>query len=475
MTEHKRVLIVEDDDTVRRTLERVLKREGCEVFEARDGQEGAERLDGGLAVDLVITDLKMPRADGRAVLAAGVRRQLPVVILTGYATVETAVEMMHNGAATFLMKPFNPDSVRGILEGSFGIIRRPAATAPTALVVRGTAHKPQEVVPTGENPRFLAAKENLESAADSEATVLILGESGTGKELAARMIHNFSPRAGGRFVAVNCGAIPEQLIESELFGHKKGAFTDATQSRTGRFQDADGGTIFLDEIGDTPLAFQVKLLRVLEERAVVPLGENTPKPIDVRVIAATHRDLRAMVDESKFRLDLFHRLNVVDVHLPALRDRRSDIPLLVEQFLRSANERHGRSVTGLTEGVLAAFDAYGWPGNIRELANVVERMVVLKRTRGEVTVADLPPQLTSRTPPSRAGGAAGPSILPAEGLDLRKDLADREDALIDQALERTRGNRNAAAHLLGLNRTTLVEKLRRRGDKSDDKSSDPEG
>ena len=461
MPDTKRVLVVEDDAPLRRTLERLLKREGCEVFESADGQEAIERFAAGLKVDLVITDLMMPRADGRAVVEAAVKGGVPVVVLTAHATVETAVEMMRNGAANFLMKPFSPDSLRGVLDDAFG--RRRSMPSPS---VRndGTSTSVKSVAgPTmvsGEDSHFRQVIEPLlQAVAETEATVLILGESGTGKELAARMIHELSSRAQGPFVAVNCGAIPEQLIESELFGHKKGAFTDATQSRIGRFQQAERGTIFLDEIGDTPPGFQVKLLRVLQERSIEILGENQTRPVDVRVIAATNRDLKRMVDEKKFRLDLFYRLNVVDVELPPLRDRRSDIPLLVAQFLEGANERHGRCVTGLHPSVMLAFDSYPWPGNIRELANVVERMVVLKRSGGELVAGDLPPQLGTSGGVRPASASSGE--LPAMGIDLRQHLAGVEESLIQAALERTRGNRNAAAILLGMNRTTLVEKLRR--------------
>ncbi len=458
MSDSKRVLVVEDDATLRRTLDRLLRREGLEVAEAGDGQEAIDRFAAGLQVDLVITDLMMPRADGRAVLAAAVKQGVPVVVLTAHATVETAVEMMRNGAANFLMKPFSPDSLRGILDDAFG--RRRAVPSPQSTTTRGpSAPKP---VMIGEDPQVREVMEVVQLVADSELSVLILGESGTGKEVVARTIHAMSPRAKGPFVAVNCGAIPETLIESELFGHKKGAFTDATQSRTGRFQQADHGTIFLDEVGEMPVSFQVKLLRVLQERAVDVVGESVPRAVDVRVISATNAHLSQLVAEGKFREDLYYRLNGIDVVLPPLRERSGDIPLLVREFLRSANERHRRNVTDIGPGVLAAFERYGWPGNIRELANVVERMVVLKRAGGELTTSDLPPALTAGIPSggmAKGGGAV--QSLPVSGLDLRAHLAELEESFIHEALERTRGNRNAAAMLLGMNRTTLVEKLKR--------------
>jgi sigma-54 specific flagellar transcriptional regulator A len=298
-----------------------------------------------------------------------------------------------------------------------------------------------------------------------------MGESGTGKEVAARSIHAASRRAHRPFVAVNCGAIPEALLESELFGHARGAFTGATHSRAGRFELAEGGTLFLDEIGDMPLSSQVRLLRVLQERRYSPLGDSTARACDVRVICATHRDLRRMVADGTFREDLFYRINVVEIALPPLRERREDIPMLVRHFLDAANARHGRNVAMPTPDAMAALTRHDWPGNIRQLANVVERMVILRRT-GPLALADLPAELrpASLTQPADpttptevpAPPTMLPGVLPEEGLDLRRTLADIEDVLIAQALDRTGGNRNAAAQLLGLNRTTLVEKLKRR-------------
>jgi DNA-binding NtrC family response regulator len=442
----RRVLVVEDDHDLRRTLARCLVREGCEVTEARDGQEAVDQLAAGHHTDLIVTDLEMPRADGHAVLAAGLRRRVPVVILTGQATVETAVQMMREGAANFLTKPFSPASLRSVLDDTFGRkSTAPAASTDKAMI--------------GEVPPFRRVLDAIDSVAETEATVLLTGESGTGKEVVARTIHNASRRASGPFVAVNCGAIPEALLESELFGHAKGAFTGATHSRAGRFALAEGGTLLLDEIGDMPLGFQVKLLRVLQERQVEVLGEGVSRPVDVRVIAATHRDLPAMVGEGAFRQDLYYRLNVIEMHLPPLRERKGDIPLLVEHFLQAANARHSRQVRGVTAGVLQLFEGYAWPGNIRQLANVIERMVVLRRS-GDLDVGDLPPEIAA--PPTARSQAS--AALPQGGIDLRQAVAELEDSLIAQALARTGGNRNAAAQLLGLNRTTLVEKLKRRKD-----------
>jgi len=441
----RRVLVVEDDPDVRRALCRCLVREGCEVTEAVDGLQGIARLAERAGVQLIITDLAMPNAGGREVLAAGQRRGIPVVVLTGQAAVEIAVELMRKGAANFLTKPFTPAMVRAVLDDTFGAEER--------LMAR-TDSGDQSIVGGSEGLREVLGL--VASVAETDATVLIRGESGTGKEVVARALHAASPRASKPFVAVNCGAIPEALLESELFGHAKGAFTGATHSRAGRFQLAEGGTLFLDEIGDMPLPFQVKLLRVLQERQYTPLGDTVTHASDVRLICATHRDLTAMVALGEFRDDLFYRINVIDMVLPPLRDRREDIPHLIDHFLHAANARHGRRVSGANAEAQALLRAYDWPGNVRQLANLVERMVVLKRS-GELELGDLPAEVREGAPV----GHPGAGTLPAEGIDLKQAVADLEESLIDQALSRTGGNRNAAAQLLGLNRTTLVEKLKR--------------
>ena len=443
----RRILIVEDDADVRRTLERCLLREGCEVTAAVDGKEAAEKIDRARP-ELVLTDLEMPRAGGREVVALAVQRRVPVVVLTGHATVQAAVELMRAGAANFLTKPFTPETLRNLLSDTFG---RAAAA---------------EVV--GKEDAFREVLDVVGAVAETDATILITGESGTGKEVVARAIHRASKRARGPFVAVNCGAIPEALLESELFGHARGAFTGATHARAGRFQLAEGGTLFLDEIGDMPLSFQVKLLRVMQERQYEVLGDGTTRSADVRVIAATHRDLSAMVKAGTFREDLYYRLNVVDVKLPPLRERAGDIPLLTEHFIAVANARHGTQVMGAKPEVIEALQRHGWPGNVRELGNVIERMVIFQK-RGQLEATGLPAAITNPSAAAATAAAAAPAPstppsgtqLPAEGVDLRAVIARLEESLIDQALERTGGNRNAAAQLLGLNRTTLVEKLKR--------------
>jgi transcriptional regulator with GAF, ATPase, and Fis domain len=312
----------------------------------------------------------------------------------------------------------------------------------------------------GRHPAIQRVLDIVGKVAGTDSTVLILGESGTGKELVARAIHEASPRAAKALVPVNCGAIPPNLLESELFGHVKGAFTGAIHSRQGRFELAHLGTIFLDEIGEMSALLQVKLLRVLQERTFEPVGGTRPIEVDVRIIAATNKDLEVEVEDARFREDLYYRLNVVPIRLPPLRERRSDIPLLVDHFNRRLAERKGRSVAGFSDGALERLMAYDWPGNVRELENIVERLSVF--CMDEVVQADdLPPKILQGTP-ARNEPSQGLMELPDDGLDLREMLTNLEDHLIRQALERTDWNKNRAAALLRMNRTTLVEKLKKR-------------
>ena len=310
----------------------------------------------------------------------------------------------------------------------------------------------------GEDPALSRIMKMVDTVAQTDTSVLVLGESGTGKELIARAIHEKSPRVNKALVPINCGAIPENLLESELFGHAKGAYTGAAQSRAGRFEVADGGTVFLDEIGEMSPPLQVKLLRVLQERSFEPVGSNRTVEVDVRVVAATNKDLEEEVAAGRFREDLYYRLNVVELQLPALRQRKSDIPLLIRFFNERMAESRRRSIAGISDAALEKLLAYPWPGNVRELENIVERLTVF--CMGEVVeLDDLPNKIVS---PSRRKG--GLSVdLPEEGLDLREVLNEFEERLIRQALDRTGWNKNRAAALLSMNRTTLVEKLKKRG------------
>jgi len=310
----------------------------------------------------------------------------------------------------------------------------------------------------GNAPKLLRVFEHLRSLCDTDCNVLVTGETGTGKELIARAVHTASARARGPLVTVNCAALPEHLIESELFGHARGAFTGAATARVGRVAAADGGTLFLDEIGELPLSQQAKILRVLQEREVVPVGESHARSVDIRLVAATHRNLDAMVENGTFREDLMYRIQVLTLEIPALRERREDIPSLIEHFIAATNARRNRHVTGVTDDAADVLCAYDWPGNIRQLENLVERMVVL-RNGGEIGLDDLPPRMLER-----AGDIPVPSAttLPHDGIDLRDAVEQFENGLILQALERTGWNKNRAAAILRMNRTTLIEKLRKK-------------
>ncbi len=449
-----KILLCDDEDTLLRSLGRILRTAGHEVVTA-DGPSGFAKLQQE-RFDMVLTDIRMPGKNGFEILqiARANSPGMPVIAMSGSAEIPDAVKAMHAGARDFLIKPFDVQT----LEDAVAAVLKPQP-AP------GPGEDPRvwrdRVAPwlLGDDAAIVPVLALLAQVADTGCTVLITGESGTGKELAARSLHAGSSRKGKPFVAVNCAAIPPTLVESELFGHVRGAFTGATTSRTGRFAQADGGTIFLDEIGEMELAVQAKLLRLIQDGELYPVGEETPTKVDVRILAATNRNLEAEVANGRFRADLFWRLNVIPVEMPKLKSRPSDIGALCGHFLAKANERHRRQVSDIDPQAMTALKAYHWPGNIRELENVLERLVIVKGA-GVLGVADLPVQI--RTP--RATPATGTEIpeLPKDGTDLRAMLEAVEDRMIGEALERTGGNKNRAAELLGLNRTTLVEKLRRK-------------
>jgi len=437
----RRVLVVDDEENIRNLLSQILRQEGFEVETASDGATGLRKASSG-EFDLVLLDVRIPEKDGMEVLRE-IRREDPgavVMIVTGYATLEMAVEAMRHGAFDYISKPFKKDElvvkVRRALEHEQ--LREENRKLHEELRARfkfegivGTSPKMQEVL------RVAAA------VAPTDATVLIYGETGTGKEILARSIHYQSPRAHGPFVAINCGAIPETLLETELFGHEKGAFTSAVGSRVGKFEAADGGTIFLDEVGDMSPAMQVKLLRVLQERTFERVGSNKPVRVDVRVIAATNKDLRQAIRDGRFREDLFYRLSVVPIELPPLRERVEDIPLLAQHFLEKYRQKYGKAVTGFTPQAVRKMRRYPWPGNVRELEFAVERAVILARTP-EIWAEDL--WLGG------AGGDAGEERLPS--------LADVERQHIVRVLQHTEWNLEEAAKVLGMS----VAQLRRRLD-----------
>jgi DNA-binding NtrC family response regulator len=419
-----RILIVEDRDSLRRMLERALAQEGYDVEAAADGRAGI-RLVEERAFDLVLTDLKLPDVSGLEVLAATRRAQprVPVVVLTGYGTVGAAVEAMKLGAYDFREKPVEIDDLARLIEGAIGERDESAAF-----------HVPGAPPVVGRHPRLRAAIRLLQKVAATESTVLLTGESGTGKELFAHALHALSPRKDGPFVALNCAAIPESLLENELFGHEKGAFTGADRRQPGRFELADRGTLMLDEIGELPLGVQGKVLRVLEERTYERVGGGRTLRADVRLVAATNRDLEAMVAEGAFRSDLFFRLNVFPIELPALRERASDVPLLARHLLGEIARRHRLDPPRLDEEAEELLAAQPWPGNVRELANVLERAVIL---------------------------ADGPALRAADLRPLLHLLSPAgEKDRVRQALIDTGGDKKKAADLLGMSYRTFQRKVK---------------
>src|SRR5437868_3284612 len=429
-----RLLFVDDERDLVSSLSRYFRLHGFETAGAYGVADAVARLEearaGASPYDAVVTDLRMPDGDGLTVLRE-VRRLLPrtpVVVMTAFGSVATSVEAMRLGAVTMLEKPVPAAQLEREVRDAIADARE----------VEGGLEAAGGAGLVGNSPAIRALFDTLVRVAPSNSSVLIQGESGTGKELIAQAVHRLSRRALGPLVAVNCAAIPEQLLESELFGHVKGAFTGASQSRSGRFRMADGGTIFLDEIGEMPLALQGKLLRVLQERAIEPVGGSKPEPVDFRLIAATNKDLEAQVAKDAFRGDLFYRLNVVPLVLPPLRERRGDVSLLAGHFLARHNAGKDKALR-FSPDAIEALERHPWPGNVRELENLVERLAVLKG-EGEIGVAELPgPIRNALTGAPAAGGGRSdiPTALPPEGVELYKVLAEVEDRLIREALGRS--------------------------------------
>jgi DNA-binding NtrC family response regulator len=446
-------LLFVDDESALRTLmaERLMER-GFEVVQADAGDKALELLD-QFAFDIVITDLRMPGIDGARVIEAAVQRYPGIVciVITGYGTVKDAVDAIKRGASDFIAKPFQFDELMHVLEKA---MEQRRLASENAYLRAQLEERYQFGGVLGRSRPMQALFHLLETVARSNSTILVAGETGTGKEVVARAIHHNSPRRGHRFVALNCSAIPETLLEAELFGHVRGAFTGAVGTRQGRFEQAHKGTLFLDEVGTMSVGLQMKLLRALQEREFERVGDNQTIKVDVRVIAATNSDLSKMVAEGTFREDLYYRLNVIPIMVPSLRERRDDIPLLVKHFL----EKFAPGVPmHVSQGAMRALMSYQWPGNVRQLENAIERAVALSAGRQEIAVADLPPEIQA-TPQV----AAVPFVdFPEDGLDLPGYLASIERDLISRALDRTGGNRNRAADLLRIKRTTLVEKLKR--------------
>ncbi|HEV8616830.1 MAG TPA: sigma-54 dependent transcriptional regulator, partial [Methylomirabilota bacterium] len=395
MPEPARLLVADDDPGLRESLERTLTREGYRVTLASDGRAALERVQAG-GIDLILTDLKMPGLTGLELLRAAkaIAPDVDVILLTAFGTVEEAVKAMKDGAYDFLTKPFRREQLLKLIDKALerrALIEQNKVLRQQLEDLRGKG----QVI--GASPAFRRMMTLVDQVADSAATVLIQGESGTGKELVARAIHERSPRSHRPFVAVNCAALPETLLESELFGYEKGAFTGAAGRKEGRFELADGGTLFLDEVADLSPVTQPKILRVLQEGEFERLGGTRSLRVDVRIVAATNQDLSQMVKDKRFREDLFYRLNVITINVPPLRDRREDIPVLAHHFVRIYAAKNNRRLEGLTDEAVRQLEAYSWPGNVRELENVIERAVVLARG-ARIDVADLPGEIAGATP-----------------------------------------------------------------------------
>jgi len=448
------LLIIEDEAKMRRLLELNLSEDGFTVYTAADAEAGLNTLRQE-KIDLVVTDLKLPGMNGLELLQAVKRTNatIPVVVMTAYGTVETAVEAMKAGASDYLLKPFALEEMKLILGKELDVhrLREENRSLREAL---GERYQFRNIV--ARSPKMQEVLATVERVAPTHSTVLLGGGSGVGKDLIARAIHEHSRRAAGPFIKINCTAIPENLLESELFGYEKGAFTGANTSKPGKFELADQGTIFLDEIGDVPGSIQVKLLHVLQDRQFERLGGTKTLKVDVRVIAATNQDLRAALEQGTFRQDLYYRLNVVPISIPPLRERKEEIPYLVDYFIARFARESDKPLTSITPAALHLLADFHWPGNVRELENIIERAVALS-TGTVIDVVDIRLDIST---PGPAGVAAGGSVpFPPEGMTLEQF----EDEIIREALRRSSGNKSQAARLLGLSRNALRYRLSKLG------------
>ena len=453
----EQILVVDDEEDLRSAIVEILTLDGFEVDGVGSAEEAVEKLS-QTAYDVLITDHNLPGKVGVELLEETLVRfpETIGIVITGFGTIETAVQAIKKGAYDYLTKPFK-------------LVELPIMVR-KGLKERGLRFENQYLRSqlkekygfdniVGSGRAMSRIFELVDTVACLSSTVLIQGETGTGKELIAKAVHFNSPRKDQKMVSINCGAIPENLLESELFGHVKGAFTGAVQTRVGRFEQASGGTIFLDEIGNMPMTLQVKLLRVLQEREFERVGGNSTIKIDVRIIAATSSNLEQMVKEGTFREDLYYRLNVIPINLPPLRERREDIPLLVQRFVRQFCDLHKLELKTLSPQVMKALMSYEWPGNVRQLENISERMVALTGIRTAIMPTDLPPEIQNRETLNYL-----PLIdIPEEGINFQNVVTDMERELILQSLRRTNGNKKLAAKLLNLKRTTLIEKIKRIG------------
>jgi two-component system response regulator AtoC len=446
----RRVLVVDDEENIRIVLKTLLRRHGYEVETAGSADDALAAI-GAFDPDVILTDVRMPKVSGLELLATLKAKNSPatVIVMSAFGNVELALEAMKGGAYDYIPKPFKPDEV---------VLALRKAEEREALRRENRALK-EEIRKEHQFESILAKSDamrdifkTIAKIADFKTTVLISGESGVGKELVARALHKRSTRKGGPFVAINCGAIPENLLESELFGHRRGAFTDANADKRGLFEEADCGTLFLDEIGELPLALQVKLLRVLQDETIRRLGDTRDIKVDVRIVAATHRDLAADVKAGRFREDLYYRLNVLALHVPPLRERKEDTQLLVDHFLARNNARLGTDIRGVDPEARRLLLEYPWPGNVRELENTIERAMVL--AEGEVlSAADLPERVRDAQDPIQMQLASGE-------LSVKKATRVVEEVLIRRALQRTKGNRTKAAEVLEISHRALLYKIK---------------
>jgi DNA-binding NtrC family response regulator len=452
-----RILVIDDEESIRDLLKDFLDTKGLEVVTALDGETGLALLKEE-KFDLFLLDLMMPGISGLDVLRETVSEKIdtPSIVITAHATVQTAVEAMKLGAFDYITKPFNLEELYMAIKRALDVsklqeenfrLKREIKKKFSYKKIIGNSEHVQNVI------KF------IEKIADTDSTVLITGESGTGKELVAKTIHYHSSRSRKPFVPLNCAAIPRDIIESELFGHEKGAFTGAVSTRIGRFEMSNNGTLFLDEIGELAPALQVKLLRVLQEKEFERVGGIKTMRVDVRIIAATNRDLEKAVEEGKFREDLYYRLNVIPLRLPALRKMKEDVPLLLEHFISEISKRKKKEHPKISNEALNCLINYRWPGNVRELENLVERLIILNE-KGEITIDDLPERLQDRRQMQKS--LTKGQELSTEGIDLNTMLDEIESNMIIQALELSKGVKSKAANLLGLNRTTLIEKLKKK-------------
>jgi len=464
MTQEK-VLIVEDEENERTGLAELISSWGYTVDTARDGQEGYERISVGSPA-IVITDLKMPRMSGLELLEkiAADTRTIAVIVVTAQGTIDSAVQAMRMGAYDYVTKPIDTNRLRTILQNASALLGARVELEVTRRKLRDAGSLGSLIGPSKKMQEIFRL---IELVAPSTASVLITGASGTGKELVARTIHELSPRRPKPFVAINCAAIPETLIESEIFGHEKGAFTGALERRTGCFELAEGGTLLLDEIGEMPIATQAKLLRVLEDRKLRRLGSKVETTVDVRVLAATNKVPEEAVARGELRNDLYYRLNVFNIHMPPLREHREDIPDLVQQLLEEMSSKHGRRIATVSEAVLNAFRNYTWPGNVRELRNTLERAVIV--CEGAVIE-------TKYLPPGFGHAPVRPSVDDADSIrvGVGTTVGEAERLLILKTLESTNNNKTRAAEILGISLKTLHNKLKEYGSAAPDGASRPE-